>query len=162
MWKVAWTVIAVAETVGVVVSWLAYARSGGLVRMIGSLFGMPGLMHGVFAFLVTLGVGTLVAFHWRALWGLIRPRFAVNVLRDISSLAVRAYEIRRGAEQAEGEWQEGGWTEYDLKIEELRQRAATIGLYVRKNPAWLKEFAILAKRGDLKAARRMAVPPPDE
>lgn len=151
-----WTVLTVAETVAAVVTWVTYARSGGLVRMIGSLFGIPGLMHGVFAFFVMLGIGTLVALHWRALWSLIRPRLAVNALYDLSPLAIKAYEIRRGSEQAEGQWEDGGWAEYDLLVEELGQRGRAIGLHIRKRPDWLREFAIRAKRRDLKGARQMA------
>ena len=161
VWKTLWTVVTVAETVAAVITWAVYARSVGLVRMIGSLFGIPGLIHGVFAFFVMLGIGTLVALHWGALWRLIRPRLAVNVLRDLGPVAIRAYEIRRGSEQEEGQWEDGGWAQYDLLVEEMKQRAGTIGLHVQDNPAWLKQFAILARRGDLKGARRMAVPPED-
>ena len=159
--KTIWTILAVAETVAAVITWVTYARSGGLVRMIGSLFGLP-LMHGVFAFLVALGIGTLAALHWGALRRLIRPRLAVNVLRDLGPLALKAYEIRRGLEQAGGQLEDGGWARYDLLIEELRQRGEPIGLHIRTRPDWLREFAIRAKRGDLKGARRMAVRKPDD
>ena len=115
----------------------------------------------VFAFFVLLGIGTLVALYWGALWRLLRPRLAVNVLRDLGPVAIRAYKIRRGSEQEEGQWEDGGWAQYDLLVEEIKQRAGTIGLHVQDNPAWLRQFAILAMHGDLKGARRMAVPPED-
>ena len=159
--KTIWTVLAAAETVAALIAWVTYARSGGLVRMIGSLFGVP-LMPGVFAFFVTLGIGTLAALHWEALRRLIRPRLAVDVLRDLGPVAMRAYEIRRGLEQAGGQWEDGGSARYDLLIEELRQRGEPIGLHIRERPDWLREFAIRAKRGDLKGARRMAVREPDD
>lgn len=159
--KTIWTILTAAATVAAVITWVTYAQSGGLVRMIGSLFGIP-RMHGVFAFLVMLGIGTLVALHWGALWRLVRPRLAVSVLRDLGPLAMKAYEIRRGSEQAGGQWEDGGRARYDLLIEELRQRGEPIGLHISKRPDWLREFAVRAKRGDLKGARRMAVREPDD
>ena len=81
------------------------------------------------------------------------------MLRDLSPLATRAYKIICGSEQAEEQWANGGWAQYELLVEEIKQRAGTIGLHVQKNPDWLRQFAILAKRGDLKGARRITVPP---
>lgn len=56
------------------------------------------------------------AFVSLALRRLIRLRLAVDVLRDLGPVAMKAYEIRRGVEQAGGQWEDGGSARYDLLV----------------------------------------------